>query len=88
MGLRDYSLYDFIQHNAAAAGSAPAIISANLTITHKKFLERVDQLAAGYREQGSHLHIGSKFIPIFRALWSLRKNRSYRLPDQLAVVSC
>lgn len=52
MGLRDYSLYDFIQHNAATAGSAPAIISADQTITHNQFLERVDQLAAGFKEQG------------------------------------
>jgi len=52
MGLRDYGLYDFIRHNAATAGSAPAIISADQTITHNQFLERVDQLAAGFKEQG------------------------------------
>jgi long-chain acyl-CoA synthetase len=52
MGLRDYSLYDFIRHNAALAGSAPAIITADQTITHLQYLERVDQLAAGLTEQG------------------------------------
>jgi acyl-CoA synthetase (AMP-forming)/AMP-acid ligase II len=52
MGLRDYSLYDFIRHNASKADHEPAVITADQTLTHMQFLERVDQLAAGLTEQG------------------------------------
>jgi len=47
MGLRGFSIYDYIQHNASNAGSVPAIISSDKSLTHKQFLDRVDQLAAG-----------------------------------------
>jgi len=52
MGVRDFSIYDLIRHNATSAGSAPAIINAHKTLTHAQFLERVDQLAAGLNAQG------------------------------------
>ncbi len=52
MGLRDFSIYDYIQHNASSAGSAPAVISASKTLTQAQFLERVDQLASGLLEKG------------------------------------
>jgi long-chain acyl-CoA synthetase len=52
MGLRDYSLYDFIRHNAAAAGSSPAVITTDQIMTQQQFLDRVDQLAAGLKEHG------------------------------------
>lgn len=52
MGLRDFTIYDFIRHNAAYAGSEPALINSEGTITHKSFLERVDRLAAGFSSLG------------------------------------
>jgi acyl-CoA synthetase (AMP-forming)/AMP-acid ligase II len=52
MGVRDFSIYDLIKYNASNAGSAPAVISEDQTLTHGQFLERVDQLASGLIEQG------------------------------------
>jgi len=52
MGLRDFSIYDYLQYNASNASSVPAIIGTDRTLTHKQFLDRVDQLAAGLVEQG------------------------------------
>lgn len=52
MGLRDYSIYDYIQYNASNLGSAPAIVSTSRTLTYAQFLERVDQLASGLLAKG------------------------------------
>jgi len=52
MGLRSFSIYDYIQYNASNAGSSPAIISASKTLTHGQYLEQVDRLASGLREKG------------------------------------
>jgi len=52
MGIQDYSIYDFIQYNAANAGAAPAIIGTDKSLTQAQFLERVDQLAAGLNNHG------------------------------------
>lgn len=52
MGLRDFSIYDYIQYNASNAGSAPAIVSTSSTHTYAQFLERVDQLASGILAKG------------------------------------
>jgi long-chain acyl-CoA synthetase len=52
MGLRDYSIYDFIRYNAAIAGAAPAIITPDQTITNLQFQDHVDQLAAGLQQKG------------------------------------
>ncbi|MFQ5617223.1 MAG: AMP-binding protein [Anaerolineales bacterium] len=52
MGLRDFTIYDFLRHNAHVAGSAPAAITLDEIVTHQQFLERVDQLAAGLMQQG------------------------------------
>lgn len=52
MGLRDFSVYDFIRHNASTRGSTPAVIGTDSTLTHGEFLERVDHLAEGLIEQG------------------------------------
>jgi len=51
MGLRGFSIYDYIQYNASNAGSVPAIISTDRTFTHKQFLDRINQLAAGLIKQ-------------------------------------
>lgn len=47
MGLRDFSIYDYIQYNASNAGSTPAIIGTDKTLTYGQFLDRVDRLAGG-----------------------------------------
>ncbi len=52
MGLYDFTVYHFLQHNAQAAGDAPAAIDASRTLTHRQLLERVDRLAAGLAAQG------------------------------------
>jgi acyl-CoA synthetase (AMP-forming)/AMP-acid ligase II len=52
MELRGFSIYDYIQYNASNAGSVPAIISADRTLTHRQFLDRVDQLATGLVKHG------------------------------------
>ncbi|MEJ2510697.1 MAG: AMP-binding protein [Anaerolineales bacterium] len=52
MGLQDYSIYDFIQYNASNAGTAPAVIGTEKSLTQAQFLERVDQLAAGLSGHG------------------------------------
>ncbi|HKZ84136.1 MAG TPA: AMP-binding protein [Anaerolineae bacterium] len=48
MGLRAFTVYHLLQHNARTAGTAPAAIDAGRTLTHQQFLDRVDRLAAGF----------------------------------------
>lgn len=52
MGLRDFSIYDYIRYSASNAGSSPAIVSTSSTLTYAQFLERVDQLASGLLGKG------------------------------------
>ena len=52
MGIRDYTIYDYLQHNASTAGSAPAAIRMDETITYRQLLERVDRLSAGLTASG------------------------------------
>ena len=52
MGLRDFTIYDFIRSNASLAASTPAVITADQTLSHLQFLERVDQLASGLTAHG------------------------------------
>ncbi|MGD8815530.1 MAG: AMP-binding protein, partial [Anaerolineales bacterium] len=47
MGTQGLTLYDFLLQNAKTRGSEAAILDADRTTTHKQFLKRVDQLAAG-----------------------------------------
>jgi acyl-CoA synthetase (AMP-forming)/AMP-acid ligase II len=52
MGLRDLTLYHFIEHNARMFGSEPAVLTSDRSITHGQFLDRVDQLASGLLKGG------------------------------------
>lgn len=52
MSLRDFTLYDFLQHNARLRGDALAVVSADDRLSHQQFLARVDQLAAGLTARG------------------------------------
>ncbi len=52
MGLRDYSIYHLLQHNARTAGDAPAALVAGQAFSHQQFLDRVDRLAAGLATHG------------------------------------
>lgn len=52
MGLRSYTLYQLLQHNATVHASSPAVISAGKIVSHEEFLTRVDRLAAGMKEHG------------------------------------
>ncbi|MEK7786828.1 MAG: AMP-binding protein [Chloroflexota bacterium] len=52
MGLRNYSIYHLLQHNARTAGDAPAVITSGRTVSHRQFLDRVDQLAGGLAARG------------------------------------
>jgi len=47
MGLYDYTIYSFIKRNARVNGNRTALISGNQKITHRQFLEKVDQLSCG-----------------------------------------
>src|SRR3972149_6400729 len=52
MSLRGFTVYDLLQHNALAAGDAPAAIGAGRTVSHREFLDHVDRLAAGLTARG------------------------------------
>ena len=52
MTLRDFTVYHLLQHNARITGNAPAILSANSTLSHRQLLDRVDQLADGLSARG------------------------------------
>lgn len=52
MGLRDLTLYHFLEHNARRFGSEPAVLTSDKSFTHGQFLDRVDQLAAGLLKGG------------------------------------
>jgi acyl-CoA synthetase (AMP-forming)/AMP-acid ligase II len=47
MGLRTYTLYQLLKHNASVHATSPAVISGGKIVTHAEFLGRVDRLAAG-----------------------------------------
>ncbi|HEY43472.1 MAG TPA: AMP-binding protein [Anaerolineae bacterium] len=52
MGLRDLTLYHFLEHNARIFGSKPAVLTSDRSLTHGQFLDRVDQLASGLLKLG------------------------------------
>jgi len=52
MGLRDLTLYHFLEHNARMFGSEPAVLTSDQSFTHSQFLNRVDQLASGLLKRG------------------------------------
>ena len=52
MGLRDYSIYHLLRHNARTPGDAPAALVAGQAFSHQQFLDRVDRLAAGLAAHG------------------------------------
>lgn len=52
MGLRNFTLYQLLQHNATVHAESPAVISAGKIVSHAEFLARVDRLAAGMTEYG------------------------------------
>jgi acyl-CoA synthetase (AMP-forming)/AMP-acid ligase II len=47
MGLYDYTIYSFIKRNARIYGNRIALISGNQRITHRQFLQKVNQLSFG-----------------------------------------
>lgn len=52
MGLRDLTLYHFLEHNARINGSNPAVLGADTSVSHEQFLDRIDRLAAGINKRG------------------------------------
>lgn len=52
MGLYDYTIYSFIKRNARVYANRIALISGNQRITHRQFLEKVDQLSCGLSSVG------------------------------------
>jgi acyl-CoA synthetase (AMP-forming)/AMP-acid ligase II len=52
MGLRDLTLYHYLEHNARMYGSEPAVLTSDQSFTHAQLLDRVDQLASGLLKGG------------------------------------
>ncbi|MDH5507760.1 MAG: AMP-binding protein [Anaerolineae bacterium] len=52
MDFSKQSIYDVFKHFSKTQGDAPAFYSANREITYAKFVEHVDQLAAGFLDRG------------------------------------
>ena len=52
MGLYDCTIYSFIKRNARVNGNRTALISGNQKITHRQFLEKVDELSCGLSGAG------------------------------------
>lgn len=52
MGLRDYTVYDFICRNALLHAQKEAIVFKNTRLTHSQFKEKCDALAAGLLRTG------------------------------------
>jgi acyl-CoA synthetase (AMP-forming)/AMP-acid ligase II len=52
MGLRNFTFYQLLQHNATVHATSPAVISAGKIVSHAESLVRVDRLAAGMVAHG------------------------------------
>lgn len=52
MGLRDFTVYDFIRRNAALYPDKDCIVFNDTRLTHQQFKEKCDQLAAGLLKTG------------------------------------
>jgi acyl-CoA synthetase (AMP-forming)/AMP-acid ligase II len=52
MGLRDYTIYDFIVRNSILYPEKDSILFSNHRLTHRHFKTKCDQLAAGLLQRG------------------------------------
>jgi acyl-CoA synthetase (AMP-forming)/AMP-acid ligase II len=52
MGLRDYTIYDFIQRNAQLYPDREAVVFKDIRLNHREFKEGCDRLAAGLTKAG------------------------------------
>jgi acyl-CoA synthetase (AMP-forming)/AMP-acid ligase II len=52
MGLRDYTIYDFICRNAILYPDKDALVFKDTRLTHRRFKEKCDRLAAGLLRSG------------------------------------
>jgi len=52
MGLRDYTIYDFICRNAVLYADQEAIVYKDVRLTHRAFKQKCDSLAAGLLRAG------------------------------------
>ncbi|MCF8111702.1 MAG: AMP-binding protein [Desulfobacteraceae bacterium] len=52
MGLRDYTVYDFIRRNALVNPENDCIVFNDLRLTHRQYKQRCDRLAAGLKKRG------------------------------------
>ena len=52
MGLRDYTIYDFIQRNAQLYPDQEAVVFKEIRLSHREFKEGCDRLAAGLTKAG------------------------------------
>jgi long-chain acyl-CoA synthetase len=52
MGLRDYTIYDYICRNADLYGEKEAIVFKDVRLTHQQFKQKCDSLAAGFLRTG------------------------------------
>ena len=52
MGLRDYTIYDFIQRNAQLYPDQEAVVFKEIRLSHREFKEGCDRLAAGLIKAG------------------------------------
>ena len=55
MGVRDFTIYDFIHRNASLYPDRDAIVFNDQRLTHKAYKEKVDSLAKGLTEAGVRL---------------------------------
>ncbi|MFP4195007.1 MAG: AMP-binding protein [Desulfosalsimonas sp.] len=52
MGLRDYTVYDFIRRNASIYPDHDCLVFNNTRLTHRQYKARCDSLAAGLTKKG------------------------------------
>src|SRR6056297_14229 len=52
MGLRDYTVYDFIRRNADRYPQRECMVFADSRTSHREFRQKCDQLAAGLLQRG------------------------------------
>jgi len=75
MGVRDYTIYDFIYRNAQLYPDRDAIVFNEKRLTHKEYKEKCDSLAAGLVEAGIKLgdrlavvaHNSDEFVILYGA---------------------
>ena len=84
MGVRDFTIYDFIYRNAQLYPDRDAIVFNEKRLTHKEYKEKCDSLAAGLVEAGITLgdriavvaHNSDEFIILYGAAAKIGDRKS------------